>query len=162
MRLLFFCEINHCAVCWHKGWNSPHEFMNPFQAMSDSNWCSQVLPVSRSAFVSFVMYFLLILSFFPSLIRESQAFMKVYSHHPVALGGAIHSFVTSFTCLCQKEIEGNKLSKKLNSLILNTCLITASQKPFIKFPFKELWETQQKCLNSVSGTFLLFNTNCMK
>lgn len=39
--------------------------------------------------------------------------MKVYSHRPVALGGAIHSFVTSFICLCQKEIGGNKLSKKV-------------------------------------------------
>lgn len=100
------------------------------QAMSDSNWGSQVLPVYRSAFVSFVMYFLLILSFFPSLIRESQVFMKVYSHRPVALGGAIHSFVNSFICLCQKEIGGNKLSKKLNSLILNTYLITTSRYQF--------------------------------
>lgn len=81
--------------------------------------------------------------------------MKVYSHRPVALGGAIHSFVTSFICLCQKEIGGNKLSKKLNSLILNTCLITASRKPFINFPFKQLWETQQKWLNAQQNVLAL-------
>lgn len=136
MRLLFFCEITHCAVCWIKDGIQDPSHVRLQLRLSGS--------VYRSAFVSFVMYFLLILSFFPSLIRESQVFMKVYSHRPVALGGAIHSFVTSFICLCQKEIGGNKLSKKLNSLILNTCLITASRKPFINFPFKQLWETQQK------------------